>query len=93
MSTLIKSVDLPVDFIMGMWAPGPQYHMLRTWTNVMSHLRDEGELHLLAAEVLRHGVHDPVVLGGDGRVWDGTRRIVAAYMKGVLTVPASFGFC
>lgn len=93
MSTLVESVRLPVDFVMDMWAPGPKYATLRTWSNVLTHLRDEGELHLLAAEILRFEIHDPVLLGGDGRVWDGTRRIVAAYMKGVPTVPASFGFC
>lgn len=85
---------LPLDFIMKNWKPmdeeyeeNPEYG----WQDEIARLKDEGQLHGTAEDVMRAGTFSkPVELGPYGFVWEGQDRIVAAYMKGVLSLPCIF---
>lgn len=41
----------------------------------------------LEAHLAEHGITEPVLLGSDGRVWDGHHRIVAARRLGIEVIP------
>jgi hypothetical protein len=78
---------------MDWWKPGT-HPQPWNWKDEIASLRERGELYSLKVEAGRDGRHvaQPVLLGGDGRVWDGTDRVIYAYMKGVVTIPVIFGF-
>ena len=64
--------------IMGRWRPG-SYDPPWTWDDEAADLDSRGELADLTESVREHGVREPVLLAGDGRVWDGHHRVIAAY--------------
>lgn len=41
----------------------------------------------LATSIQAEGIREPVLLGNDGRVWDGHHRIVVAMRLGIESVP------
>lgn len=45
----------------------------------------------LERSIWRHGIEEPVLLGDDGRVWDGHHRVVAAIRLGLTHVPVVYG--
>ncbi len=53
-------------------------HLWRTQSHAMRELADSIEV---------HGVHEPVLLGDDGRVWDGHHRILIAAGLGLKSIP------
>lgn len=44
----------------------------------------------LAASIQADGIHTPILLGSDGRVWDGHHRLAVAHQLGVEFVPVEF---
>lgn len=44
----------------------------------------------LVADIARNGIREPVLLGDDGRVWDGHHRIAAAIHLFLTEVPVVF---
>lgn len=84
--------EMRVEMVMNLWRPGSQDPPWG-WQDEIKDLRDRGELHALSHELMRGGnIREPVLLGGDGRVWDGHHRIIACYMQGKLVIPVTFGF-
>ena len=49
--------------------------------------REQERVWGLVADVRVNGVREPVLLGDDGRVWDGHHRLVAALLAGLGEVP------
>lgn len=47
----------------------------------------QGRLDQLATSIQETGMREPILLGSDGRVWDGHHRICAALMLALETVP------
>ena len=45
----------------------------------------------LETDIRRNGIIEPVLLGDDGRVWNGHHRIVAARRLGIVEVPVEYG--
>lgn len=59
------------------------------WATEFAHLR---EIHLaklfdLAGDIAQHGIKEPILLGTDGRVWDGHHRLCVAQHLGIRHVP------
>lgn len=52
--------------------------------------RTPGKLDLLAQDIRWNGIKEPIILGDDGRVWDGHHRILAATIVGLGAVPVEF---
>ncbi|MEV5068963.1 ParB N-terminal domain-containing protein [Microbacterium sp. LMI12-1-1.1] len=44
----------------------------------------------LAESVQRDGIREPIVIGPDGRVWDGHHRLAVAKLLGIAEVPVEF---
>lgn len=61
------------------------------WQEEFDWLRQEhGErLDALAASVRKVGILEPILLGTDGRVWDGHHRLCVAYDLGLTSVPVT----
>lgn len=51
---------------------------------------DTQKMYDLSDSVNEHGVRNPILLGNDGRVWDGHHRLEAATNMGLVTVPVEF---
>ena len=44
----------------------------------------------LASSILRTGIREPLLIGDDGRLWDGHHRLYAAYWMGYTHVPVKY---
>lgn len=64
----------------------------RGWANEFNYLEAEHTDRIieLEASVRESGIHDPIILGSDGRVWDGHHRLCVAERLGMKTVPVWF---
>lgn len=64
------------------------------WPHEMQFLmrRDQLYVALLTEDIKRNGMHTPILLGDDGRVWDGHHRIAAAMLSFAWEVPVEYGF-
>ncbi len=49
--------------------------------------REGAYLERLAASIHKNGMHTPILLGKDGRIWDGHHRLYVARLLGMATVP------
>jgi hypothetical protein len=59
------------------------------WETEFAWLRENDSVRLaeLRADVSAHGIHEPVLLGDDGRVWDGHHRLCVAHDLALAEVP------
>ena len=44
----------------------------------------------LALSILQNGIREPVLIGPDGRMWDGHHRVYVAYMLGFTHIPVKY---
>lgn len=81
--------DIRLDHLLGTFAVGSA---LWSWHDEYDDLmkRDATEMEVLIASIRADGIHEPILLGSDGRVWDGHHRICAAMHLGLDTVPVEF---
>lgn len=63
------------------------------WTSEYLDLisRDWAKIDSLMVSISEEGIKTPVLLGPDGRVWDGHHRIVAALCLGITEIPVEYG--
>lgn len=47
----------------------------------------QGYMDLLATSIQETGMHTPILIGSDGRVWDGHHRLAVAHKLGLAEVP------
>lgn len=84
----MDAVDIPLSVITTYWVPGSYDDW--SWDDETDDLLD-GDMSWLLFDIGREGVKNPILLGSDGRVWDGHHRIVAARLFGLNAVPCEFG--
>lgn len=62
------------------------------WQQEFSLLREihPEELAVLRDDIAARGIQMPVLLGPDGRVWDGHHRLCVAYELGLVDIPVEF---
>lgn len=89
------SVLVPLALVTGAWRPG-SYDPPWSWADEAADILarqclccgQPGHYQLaFEAHVAEHGIPGGVCLGGDGRVWDGHHRVVAALRMGITQVP------
>lgn len=75
---------LPAREVMRRWRPG-SYEPPWSWADEEADIeaRTPGRLEQLRRSLIRNGFDEPVLLGDDGRVWDGHHRIIAAARAGL----------
>jgi hypothetical protein len=66
------------------WTWSEEFQLL---THDPAHAEKTAEL---IADLSQNGMREPIVLGGDGRLWDGHHRVVAAIHLGWKYVPATY---
>ncbi|WP_217181568.1 ParB N-terminal domain-containing protein [Streptomyces sp. AC495_CC817] len=75
------------DHLIGVYAVGSGDW---SWAEEYDSLIREPETQALLASIRTEGIREPVLLGNDGRVWDGHHRIVAAMHLELDTIPVEF---
>lgn len=62
------------------------------WDAEFEYLRTQhgAKVRELIGSVLRAGIRRPILIGDDGRVWDGHHRLYAAHVLGFKQVPVQF---
>lgn len=63
-----------------------------SWAKEFAWLRENhaAKLRALFGDVLRNGIREPILLGDDGRLWDGHHRLYVAHALGFTHVPVKF---
>jgi hypothetical protein len=75
------------DHLIGVYAVGSGDW---SWRDEYEKLIDRPVTQQLIESIRSEGIREPVLLGNDGRVWDGHHRIVVAMHLGLDTVPVEF---
>lgn len=80
--------EVPLAAVLSIYADGDEigWHaeFERLWREQQSYMD------MLAASIQATGMHMPILLGSDGRVWDGHHRLAVAQRLGLETVPVEF---
>ena len=76
-----------LDHLLGVYAVGSREW---SWQEEYASLIDRPVTQQLLAKVREEGILEPILLGNDGRVWDGHHRITVAMELGLDTVPVEF---
>lgn len=64
----------------------------RTWPEEFAWLweHDTHKMDMLTTSIQETGIREPILLGSDGRIWDGHHRLAAAMRLGIDKVPVVF---
>lgn len=86
--TTSPAVELPLEVVLDCWQDGD----VRGWAEEFAWLEsNHGDaLDLLTDSIRADGIREPIVLGSDGRVWDGHHRLYVATRLALRTVPVVF---
>jgi len=77
---------MSLDELLARWRPG-SYEPPWTWDDEDEDIWTHPHTPALAAHIATEGMQEPVLLGSDGRVWDGHHRICIARRLGLDVVP------
>lgn len=79
---------LTVDYILDNFTPGEETN---TWAEEFRWIIDFDNNHTgaLLIDIEKHGIKVPVLLGTDGRVWNGHHRLLVARVLGMDEVPVT----
>ena len=83
----IPAGHLPLRALMQVYRPGSGDW---GWGIEYANLIDQPGTRELMEKVKAEGIREPILLGNDGRVWDGHHRITVAVAMGVETVPVEW---
>lgn len=80
--------EVPLSAILAVYRDGDE----RGWVNEFNLLEETHgpKLDMLKTSIQEDGIREPIVLGPDGRVWDGHHRLCAAESLGIEKVPVVF---
>lgn len=76
-----------LDHLLGVYAVGSGDW---PWREEYDNLIDQPGTQKLLARIRDEGIREPILLGTDGRVWDGHHRIIIAMHLGLDSVPVEF---
>lgn len=86
----MRGQTLSVATILARWRPGSEDW---DWPSEFAYLQ-EYDSHIIARlirDIAKNGVLDPLLLGDDGRVWDGHHRLLVARILGITELPVEYG--
>lgn len=80
--------SMRLDMLMSQYRPGSRTDWW-LWSDEFQDLwsRQPDYMAKLLADINANGIHDPICLGTDGRIWDGHHRIAVATALGFQRVP------
>lgn len=85
-----QALTMPLAELMQRWAPG-SFNESWTWAAEDRYLweKDGERMRALLDDIAANGVREPIVLGTDGRVWDGHHRVCVAWCLELDVVPVA----
>jgi hypothetical protein len=78
---------MPLAHLLSVYRPGSDDH---DWQTEFDQVEQFDWFDGLMTSIQETGIQNPILLGADGRVWDGHHRITAAFKLGVAAVPVEF---
>lgn len=80
--------EMPLDKFLTTVKPGDEWG----WgIEIALLIRNHSErVEALVRDISRQGIHTPILIGTDGRCWDGHHRITAAFLLGLQTIPVTY---
>lgn len=82
---------LPTEAILVCWRPGSgDWDWSTEWADIVQQQAGM-TIAALIGDIAAHGVREPLLLGDDGRVWDGHHRLFVARLLGIETLPVEYG--
>jgi hypothetical protein len=84
-------VALPTECILERYRPGSgDWDWPTEWAEIAQH--DAGmAIAALITDIATRGITTPLLLGDDGRVWDGHHRLFVARLLGIRDLPVEYG--
>lgn len=82
-----RTFEMNLEQLMEWAAPG-SYDW--SWTYEFFSLYKTPRFRALVEDIAENGINEPVLVGDDGRIWDGHHRICAAIELGLDLVPVTF---
>lgn len=81
-------IDLPLGTVLAGWRDGDEHGWDTEFDLLWS--THQGHLDMLTTSIQESGIREPILLGTDGRVWDGHHRLCVASTLALHTVPVTF---
>lgn len=81
--------EVPIKDLIKVFQPGSGDEEW-SWSEELEALSRTLWFHELVDDIRENGVKEPVLLGADGRVWDGHHRILASWYAGKSIIPVVF---
>lgn len=81
--------EVPIKDLIKVFQPGSGDEEW-SWSEELKALSRTLWFHELVDDIREKGVKEPVLLGADGRVWDGHHRILAGWYAGKSIIPVVF---
>lgn len=77
--------EMDLDFVMKFYKTGDEV----SWDDEIRWLwlNHTNKMARILVSIAKEGIHKPILLGDDGRVWDGHHRIAAARALGLKRIP------
>lgn len=84
--------SLPTETVLTQWRPGSgDWDWPTEFADIVQ--EDDGAtIAGLIGHIAKNGMLKPILLGDDGRVWDGHHRLLAARILGIADVPVEYGY-
>lgn len=76
---------LPLDVLLRDYRDGDEHGWQTEFDWLDTHHADR--MDMLTTSIQETGIREPILLGSDGRVWDGHHRIAVAHRLGIAVVP------
>ena len=83
-----RATTMPLADVLDRWIDGEGHGWVTEAVWLLTH--DRQRMNELIASIRQHGILEPILLGTDGRVWDGHHRIVVAWLLRLREVPVKY---
>lgn len=86
MSTEMMSLQTLLDTV----KDGDEIGWMNEFSRLCQDAKGRQEIQDLVTSISVNGIQEPVLIGSDGRLWDGHHRVCAAYILGLKEIPVEF---
>jgi hypothetical protein len=78
---------VPLDALLQVVRDGDEHGWQTEFDRLWSDPVQIGHMNMLATSIQESGIRSPILIGTDGRVWDGHHRLAVAHKLGLEAVP------
>lgn len=84
------SARMNVRELLAEYRDGDEHGWETEFRNLMLNPVHASRLRDIAESAATEGIREPILLGNDGRVWEGHHRLCVAYVGGIESVPVEY---